>query len=672
MSTILVQTTPATPGLAIIKPARFLGDRFALYRDRLESVGARFNWDAKHNELAIERLPKCITVLEAAGFQIVLAPDLAQQLAREAQAIRADLSAGEQLVARIDAELAERGLTLFQHQREGIAWLAPRRRALLADAMGLGKSAQALLATPRDVPVTIVCPASVKLNWAREIALWRPDLRPRVLAGRKSWQWPLPGEAVIANYEILPKAPKNRAEEEGITRPGRDTVLISDESHFCKNARAARTKNFRACAKLALEAGGRVYLLTGTPLTNRPIELWHVLNAAGLAEDAFGSFKVFQRLMGGTEGRWGLEWSGDIDASVPARLRQVSLYRRREDVLDLPPKMRVPVHVPGEFPPDVRKLLDALLAVLDAQGIDLDRATELVDLTRVTGAAFEQLAAARAALATAKIPAMVEAIQEYEEAEEPVLVFSAHRAPIDLLSAREGWATITGDTPSTDRQAIVDAFQAGELKGLGLTIKAGGIGITLTRAAHEIFVDCAWTPADNNQAEDRAMRIGQTRPVLIKRLVANHEVDRRVEAILRAKQALIDAAIEPSAIAGGLGNRATAPLAAQARSLEQTLARAGRVAPPPAPTRPPVQRHGPQTALEYWIADSLAHLAGNDPDHASVINDVGFNKLDNDFGHSLARQLADGGLTPRQWDAARQMLAKYHRQIGFAPTEEIA
>lgn len=1040
--TILIRTSESAAGLAVVKPAGFLGASFAVYKDRVRDSGARFDWDAKYYTIAIERLPGLIAALEQAGFEIAFSPDLAQRMQREAAAIRADLTAGEQLVAQIDLELAARGQKLFAHQREGIAWLAPRRRALLADSMGLGKlqpidakvltptgwsaignlrvgdevigsdgeattvtgvfpqgvkpsyrvrfsddssveagpehlwsvnylrggkvwatlvlttdqlrlrpvlgpdparrirrldlsrtmlripmlsapvefstdyaigtrgleidpytmgaliangglshgtpklvygtrdwpavfaklqseradlgvareykntthvtvrgvvgilrrlaldcksaykfipeeylssavedridllhglmdadgsisktqnrltyhtispqlaedvrelveglggiasvrsydrshhdkptdysvrmrlptwvqpftvprklsryhpgrlarpcrviesveyvrdvesvciqvdapdalyvtercilthnTAQALLATPRGAPVAIVCPASVKLNWVREIEMWRPDLRSRVLAGRKSWTWPLPGEAVIANYEILPRLDEGRGgriEDTGFGGAGAQTALILDESHFCKNSKATRSRAARAVARAVLDADGRVYLLTGTPLTNRPPELWNVLQVADLAVDAFGSFIKFRELMGATEGQFGLEWSGRVDTSVPARLRQVSLYRRREDVLDLPPKMRVAVPVPGEFPPDVRKLLDAVLGVLDAQGIDLDHATELVDLTRITGAAFEQLAAARAALATAKIPAMIEQIQEYEEAEEPVVVFSAHRAPIDLLGARAGWKTITGDTPSEHRQAIVDDFQAGRLKGLGLTIKAGGIGITLTRACHEIFVDLDFTPAGNNQAEDRCCRIGQTRSVLVKRLVADHEVDRRVEQILRKKQELIDAAIEPSAVV--TVNQAAAPLVQHARALEATLAKTVAIqaptrpqAPASAPERPQTPapldvrpapapaRRMPETPEEQWIASALLQLAGNDPDHARERNDVGFNQVDNGFGHSLADQIADGiGLTAKQYAAAKRLLAKYHRQTGLCPKE---
>src|SRR5262249_49653534 len=128
---------------------------------------------------------------------------------------------------------------------------------------------------------------------------------------------------------------------------------------------------------------------------------------------------------------------------------------------------------------------------------------------------FTMLSAARAALASAKIPPLMELVEQYEEQEEPVVVFSAYRAPIDFLKAREGWAVITGDTSPNQRTEIENDFQAGKLKGVACTIKAGGVAITLTRACHVIMSDLEWTPSLNDQAAYRVIRIGQTRGCVI-------------------------------------------------------------------------------------------------------------------------------------------------------------
>jgi SNF2 family DNA or RNA helicase len=148
------------------------------------------------------------------------------------------------------------------------------------------------------------------------------------------------------------------------------------------------------------------------------------------------------------------------------------------------------------------------------------------------------------ALAIAKIPAMLRMVEDFEEQEEPLVVFSAHRAPIDELEKRKGWGVITGDTSPEERSRLEARFQAGDLLGIGCTIRAGGVSITLTRACNALFVDREWTPALNSQAEDRTYRIGQDRPVLITTLVADHPLDLRVTELTTDKQVLIDASVD--------------------------------------------------------------------------------------------------------------------------------
>lgn len=171
---------------------------------------------------------------------------------------------------------------------------------------------------------------------------------------------------------------------------------------------------------------------------------------------------------------------------------------------------------------------------------------------------FEMLSAMRAALATAKIPACLELVEQYEEANEPVVVFSDHQAPIEALGARPGWAMLYGKTPMDQRQTIVDAFQAGKLKGVACSIKAAGVGITLTRADTIIFVDQSWVPALNEQAQDRICRIGQKRGCNIITLAADHPLDKRIAELLSIKQAMVSATVE----------KAQAPVVAKSAALK--------------------------------------------------------------------------------------------------------
>lgn len=391
----------------------------------------------------------------------------------------------------------------------------------------------------------VICPASLKLNWAAEVRRWRPDLTPVVLSGRGSFRWPDEGEIVIVNYDLLPEgdsySPPGKSYKLPVPTPGcpEGVTLVLDEAHYCKSAKAARTAAVKSLAAAVKGAGGRVWLATGTPLVNRPQELWTVLQIAGLAREAFGTWDQFVQAFGGRMGRFGYEWPTVPPTDVAARLRRVMLARTREAVLpQLPTKRRQNIPVNGLDAATLRAC-DTALAALEAAGFTAEAVAQGVAAAQRTRIPFEALANARALLAAAKVPALLELVEGYEEANEPVLVFSAHLAPLDAVGSRPGWAKITGETPMAERQAIVERFQAGQLKGVAISIRAGGTGITLTRAAHEIFVDLDWTPAANEQAEDRAVRIGQTRGVLVQRLVATHALDERVLAILEQKAELI-------------------------------------------------------------------------------------------------------------------------------------
>ena len=496
--------------------------------------------------------------------------------------------------------------------------------------------------------------------------------------------------------------------------PPAGTILIGDEAHMVKSAQAERTILFRALSTDVCGSKGRCWLLTATPLLNSPPELWSVLQAAGIAQEAFGSWPQFTQLFGGSQDRWGGWTWGDVNPEVPERLQRVSLRRIRSQVLpQLPTKMYQPITV--DLDASVRKLCDAAVASLLANGVDIRSDVDAAQLKRFDAPSFEEISAARAALASAKIAAMVELVESYEEQEEPVVVFSAHRAPIDLLAKRPGWAVITGSTPNEERTTIEEKFQRGELKGVGATMQAGGVGITLTKACHALFVDRAWTPALNKQAEDRICRIGQDRGCLIRVLTADHALDERVNELLQEKDRIIDASVEASARTDGpvietsVGvDMAQLAADAKARMEEADKARveAERVAAERAANAEAMKaenekkenerkarehkarlyekarerargrgwvvadedpgRRGPQTAREQWAARALSELSELDPDFAKFENGVGFNKADGSQGHFLGLELAKG-LTTQQWSMAIVLCRKYHGQVGECP-----
>lgn len=409
---------------------------------------------------------------------------------------------------------------LFPFQITGASFLANKNRCLLGDEMGTGKTVQTLAALPSDIGTIVVCPASLKFNWRDETKKWRPDLSPVVLSGRGSFRFPEAGELVIVNYDILPQSFNEISHK--------DFVLVCDEIHLCKNYKAKRSKAVYALSSKAKKTIG----LTGTPLMNRPFDLYGVLSALHLEREVFGNWMGFLRAFNAYKNEWGGYTFGRVSPTVPELLRRVMLRRRREEVLpDLPKKSYSTITV-DSISRSLKKKLDE---VFDEVDIFLS-AKELPP--------FEMFSEIRSALAESRIEAMLEMVESHEEEEIPLIVFSAHRAPIDTLAEREGWATITGSTKPEDRQSIVNKFQAGELKGVGLTISAGGVGLTLTRAWKALFVDLDWTPALNAQAEDRICRIGQTKPCEIVRMVSDHVLDKHIHELIAEKIDLFNNAID--------------------------------------------------------------------------------------------------------------------------------
>lgn len=416
--------------------------------------------------------------------------------------------------------LAER-VGLYPYQIEGVKFLTLHPRTLMADDMGLGKTAQSLIALPMGARAVVVCPASLKHNWSDEITRWRPDLTAVIVSGRGNMVAPATSEVVIVNYDILPDDPA----------PFRGVNLILDEVHAAKNYKAKRTKRVTAAAAVS----ETVWAMTGTPLPNRPLDLWGVLSATDMARDVFGGFSRFVSCFNGYKGRYGYEFRHPSEESAE-RLRRVMIRRTKAEVLpDLPTKTYRTIRC--DLPDHLREEMDA---VWDDYA---DDTREGIRGNRLP--AFEAMSQIRAELAKARIPAMLEIVSSWEEAETPLVVFSAHRAPVDNLATREGWAAITGDTPSEARQQIVKEFTSGALKGIALTIQAGGTGLTLTEASDMLFVDLAWRPADNAQAEDRICRIGQTsNKVQIIRMVSDHVLDQHVTDLLASKEAMVKTAIE--------------------------------------------------------------------------------------------------------------------------------
>lgn len=695
----IILATPHADGVRL-DPQEYLGPRFGSYREAISGVGATYAPGLKANLLVIERLPALRAALATAGFELAVDDRLREALKEAASeaAIRAE--AGEQRLAEAESRLGA-GVSLFPYQRDGVRWLAPRNEALLGDEMGLGKTIQALMALPAKARVLVVAPNAVAVNWVNECLRWRSDLAPSRIASRATWRWPAPGEMLVATYGSLP------AEDQELSPPPADLYVIADEAHMLKGSPGRRqagggfkggtqrVRRWQVVRDAAHSAGGTVWLLTGTPLLNRPQELWRVVEAAGAgaAKRAFGSWPKFCEMMRVRRGRFGTDWSqAEASPEVATALQTIMLRRERSAVLpDLPRKMRQIETTPIA---DERAIAacDELVAVLEEAGKGPEDLLQMGKLpTKVREVVFQMLSKVRAALALAKTPRALELAAEYEEAELPVVFFSAHVAPLKALAARKGWGLIDGSVSTDERARVVQGFQDGTLRGIACSFAAGGVGITLTRAHHVVCVDQPWTPALLQQAEDRCARIGQEADsVHVRILAADHAVDARVAELLIEKTRLIEATVEAASVeevkpdaelanrAKGLADLAESTVEVARRVLAEKQKREAdldKIRAGEADRRQGIfavgavpdngTKRGPRDYVEAHAAGALVKLARLDPDHAAQRNDVGFSAFDGEFGHSLAEQLVKWGrLSDKQWSAACNMARRYRRQVG--------
>lgn len=434
-------------------------------------------------------------------------------------------------------------LTPFPYQIKGSNFLRKHPRCILADDMGTGKTLQALCAlTDRGV---VVCPPGLKYSWYDECKLWRPDLKPLVMEGTglASFKWPNPGELVILGYTQLPEwlhppphkceySPKNKSLKAKARRAelkkarkdfnvflasqeqyGANTTLIADEAQSVKNPKSIRSRKFRVLSALCAQT----WALTGTPMPRGKAEDFHgILRAMHLDTVIFPNYKKFKFLAGIHDDFQGTPKPGFHDAVKPYMLRRT----KSEVSPHLPPKLQKKLTVPLEQ--SLELLLDDLPNEFVQRIRSSTTARELLRLKILPE--FSRFSEARREIARSRIPSMLEFVDIAEDNDQRLLVFSAHREPIEALSTRKGWAVIHGGVSPEKRQDIVRNQK--QFCGIGITIKAGGTGLNLASFSNVLFVDKDWDVNNNVQAEDRAHRQGQVSEcVNYTTMVSNHPID---------------------------------------------------------------------------------------------------------------------------------------------------
>ncbi len=426
------------------------------------------------------------------------------------------------------------------YQIDGTEWLLARDRALLADQPGLGKTAQILhahvaySAAVGGAGLAIVCPKSAKAVWRAEIAKWGFDLRVTVLSGGESWRPPEIGEVVILNPAILPWTPaqvkvaKANGKRHGPAIAAIDwpVHLVLDECQAYRKRSSLQHKRARALAKKCSKVTGA----TGTPVGGSPFDLYGMLLTIGCCPWSWFQFlrlfNAYELPHGGHEFKRDDAGNIIVDPRVNVDLRKVGLRRLRKDVAaDLPPKIYRTVDTDHK-----RETLDELtrLGIVCAPYFDADELPPFTEFGRV-----------RKLIADERIP-LIEPFQiEREECGEIGLILSAHRAPVIHAAMRPGWGAIHGETPEDERTRLIDAFEAGDLRGLAIVLKTAATAINLPSADYVMFVDQSWDPDENEQAEDRPNRLNRTKgPIVVEIWTSNHPVSRHLERILTIKKAL--------------------------------------------------------------------------------------------------------------------------------------
>lgn len=503
-----------------------------MLRDRIDGI----NWNRKEQrwEFPAAQLAVVTGLLESVGTVAVTA---AARDAREREVQRR---------ARLDAIRDTHTtdmtiptlLPLFGFQQVGVEFvIAAGGRALITDEMGLGKTAQGIGAALllrqqqlRSGRVLTVCPASLKINWYREWVRFG-GLEPTIWHGQKRIG-DLDAQVHIINYDIFSKF------REDLEQLDFDILLI-DEAHYLKNKDSLRTQSifggYHKKNRTRLKPFSVPYavLLTGTPVMNRPAELFPLLHY--IAPDRFSDWFSYANRYGAWapmnfEGRPSKPQNLD---ELHERTKDIVIRRKKADVLkDLPPKLVSDVFV--ELTTDQRKAYrQALMEVAEEwkEAAKEKKKPTLNELQILTSFLNE--------VKLDKVRELVGELQNEDDVRS-VLVFCTRLGPLKTLRQEYGDRAIYIDGSMTpeDRQREVDRFQRGDATIALLSLRAAGVGLTLTKADTVIFIDQDFVPANHQQAEDRAHRIGQVNPVQIYYLLAEDTIDEDLRALLAEKVAI--------------------------------------------------------------------------------------------------------------------------------------
>jgi SWI/SNF-related matrix-associated actin-dependent regulator 1 of chromatin subfamily A len=417
----------------------------------------------------------------------------------------------------------------LEHQKEAVQKLVENKKFILADDMGLGKTTSTIIAALEadSKKVLIICPATLKINWKREIENYS-DKSIYIAEGKN---FSTDADFVIINYDIIKNFhdPKKKDDSE-ILKANFDLVIV-DEAHYIKNGQAQRTKLINDLVKTV----DRLWLLTGTPMTSRPMDYFNLLSLVDSPVSknwmayAIRYCQGYQFNVGGRK-VWNITGASNLD-ELRERTAATILRRLKENVLDLPDKIITPVYL---------RLKSKNYE--EVMGEYYDWYDKNPDESKSLTVQFSKLTKVRQIIADEKISQTIEIAENIIEQDKKVIIFCNFTDSLNKIIEHFGKSAVKldGSMSKPERQRSVDEFQDNpKVKVFVGNIKAAGVGITLTSAEAVIMNDLSFLPSDHAQAEDRAYRYGQKNNVLVYYPIFENTIEGVIYDILNNKKQVI-------------------------------------------------------------------------------------------------------------------------------------
>ena len=406
--------------------------------------------------------------------------------------------------------------------------LVENKKFILADDMGLGKTTSTIIAALETgaKKVLIICPASLKINWQREIENYS-DKPTSIIEGKK-WE---DGDFIIINYDIIKNFHDEKKKSDSVLLKTKFDLVIIDEAHYIQNKQAQRTKLINDFVSNV----DRLWLLTGTPITSRPINYFNLLNLieCPVAKNWMAYVKRYCngfQFQAGRRKIWNVSGASNLE-ELRDRTAPLVLRRLKENVLDLPDKIITPVYL---------RLKSKAYEELMGEYFEWYRSNP--EESKSLTVQFTKLTKVRQVIANEKIQQTIELAENIVEQDKKVIIFCNFTDSLNQIVAHFGKQAvkIDGSMSKVERQNSVDQFQENDkVKVFVGNIKAAGVGITLTAAEAVIMNDLSFLPSDHSQAEDRAYRIGQKNNVLVYYPLFENTIEGLIYDILIAKKQVI-------------------------------------------------------------------------------------------------------------------------------------